>query len=277
MKASDLKRNPVEEAIKEHIARGIPFSECMFRPGSEAFTEFYTRVREMRESLDLDWQDQELLDTDIGECIMVEGERVPLDVPIEEIPDDAVSDSDPFNDVARKEMKQMIATRLNDLAPVERQVVLLRYWEDMSVKEIGEYTGLGTRLAKSNLTKALHKMYKNWGKGKHSVNLRQLIQKEEVDIDEAEYQGRKVKLNSPKRGGPKKFYVYVKNPKTGRVKKISWGDTSGLSVKAKNRGAVRSFVARHKCKQKNDKMKAGYWACRTPRYKALGVKGGAWW
>jgi len=277
MKASDLKRNPVEEAIKEHIARGIPFSECMFRPGSEAFTEFYTRVRKMRESLDLDWQDQELLDTDIGECIMVEGERVPLDVPIEEIPDDAVSDSDPFNDVARKEMKQMIATRLNDLAPVERQVVLLRYWEDMSVKEIGEYTGLGTRLAKSNLTKALHKMYKNWGKGKHSVNLRQLIQKEEVDIDEAEYQGRKVKLNSPKRGGPKKFYVYVKNPKTGRVKKISWGDTSGLSVKAKNRGAVRSFVARHKCKQKNDKMKAGYWACRTPRYKALGVKGGAWW
>jgi hypothetical protein len=100
---------------------------------------------------------------------------------------------------------------------------------------------------------------------------------EEVELDEAEYQGRKVKLNSPKRGGPKKFYVYVKNPKTGRVKKISWGDTSGLSVKAKDRGAVRSFVARHKCKQKNDKMKAGYWACRTPRYKALGVKGGAWW
>lgn len=183
MKASDLKRNPVEEAIREHIARGVPFSECMFRPGSEAFTEFYTRVREMRESLDLDWQDQELLDTNIGECIMIEGESVPLDVPIEE----------------------------------------------------------------------------------------------EVELDEAEYQGRKVKLNSPKRGGPKKFYVYVKNPKTGRVKKISWGDTSGLSVKAKDRGAVRSFVARHKCKQKNDKMKAGYWACRTPRYKALGVKGGAWW
>jgi len=100
---------------------------------------------------------------------------------------------------------------------------------------------------------------------------------EEVELDEAEYQGRKVKLNSPKRGGPKKFYVYVKNPKTGRVKKISWGDTSGLSVKSGDRDRVRSFVARHKCKQKNDKMKAGYWACRTPRYKALGVKGGAWW
>ena len=94
---------------------------------------------------------------------------------------------------------------------------------------------------------------------------------------EAEYRGRKVKLNKPKRGGKKKFYVYVKNPKTGRVKKISWGDTTGLSVKAKNKGAVKSFVARHKCKQANDKMTARYWSCRTPRYKALGVKGGQWW
>ena len=99
----------------------------------------------------------------------------------------------------------------------------------------------------------------------------------EDNLEEAEYRGRKVKLNSPKRGGSKKFYVYVKNPKTGRVKKISWGDTTGLSVKAKDRGAVRSFVARHKCKQANDKMTARYWSCRTPRYKALGVKGGQWW
>jgi len=96
------------------------------------------------------------------------------------------------------------------------------------------------------------------------------------NISEAEYQGRKVKLNSPKRGGSKKFYVYTKNKK-GNVIKVSWGDTSGLSVKANDRGAVKSFVARHKCKQKNDKTKAGYWACRTPRYKALGVKGGQWW
>ena len=99
----------------------------------------------------------------------------------------------------------------------------------------------------------------------------------DIKVTEAEYQGREVKLNSPKRGGSKKFYVYVKNPKTGRVKKISWGDTTGLSVKAKDRGAVRSFVARHKCKQANDKMTARYWSCRTPRYKALGVKGGQWW
>ena len=97
------------------------------------------------------------------------------------------------------------------------------------------------------------------------------------DLAEAEYQGKNVQLNSPKRGGPKKYYVYVKNPKTGNVKKISWGDTTGLSTKASKPGRVKSFVARHQCHKKNDKTKAGYWACRTPRYKSLGVKGGAWW
>lgn len=96
-------------------------------------------------------------------------------------------------------------------------------------------------------------------------------------ISEAEYQGKTVKLNQPKRGGPKKFYVYVRDPNTGNVKKVTWGDTSGLSVKSRDPGRVKSFVARHQCHKKKDKTKAGYWACRTPRYKSLGVKGGQWW
>ena len=174
----------VSKAILEHMERGVPFRECIFRPGSKSFREFYRGLRNLNAYglLEMDWEDEELLETDIGELIKLEGEIVPLDVPF---------------------------------------------------------------LA-------------------------------EEELDEAEYNGKTVKLNSPKRGGPKKFYVYVKNPKTGRVKKVTWGD-KGLSVKAKNPGAVKSFVARHKCKQKNDKTKAGYWACRTPRYKSLGVKGGTWW
>ena len=102
---------------------------------------------------------------------------------------------------------------------------------------------------------------------------------EEEPVDEAEYQGKDVELNKPKRGGSKKYYVYVKNPKTGKVKKINFGDAGGLTAKINDPAAKRSFVARHKCKQKNDKTKAGYWACRLPRYaKSLGLKGGgAWW
>jgi hypothetical protein len=84
-------------------------------------------------------------------------------------------------------------------------------------------------------------------------------------------------LNSPKRsGGPTKYVVYVKDPKTGNVKKINFGDVKGgLTSKINDREAANSFSARHNCDTKTDKMKAGYWACRLPKYaKQLGLKGG---
>ena len=64
-------------------------------------------------------------------------------------------------------------------------------------------------------------------------------------LDEAEYQGKKVELGKPKRGGAKKFYVYVMNPKTKKVKKVQFGDTTGLSVKIDDPKARQSFAARH--------------------------------
>jgi hypothetical protein len=83
-----------------------------------------------------------------------------------------------------------------------------------------------------------------------------------------------VKLNKPKRGGPKKFYVYVKN-KNGNIIKVNFGDSSGLSAKINNPKARKAFVARHKCSQKKDKTTASYWSCRLPRYaKALGLSSG---
>lgn len=94
----------------------------------------------------------------------------------------------------------------------------------------------------------------------------------EIDnLSEAEYQGREVPLNKPKRGGPKKFFVYVKNPKTGKIKKVNFGDSGNLSVKIKEPGARASFAARHNCDQKKDKTKPGYWSCNIGRYwKSLG-------
>ena len=80
-------------------------------------------------------------------------------------------------------------------------------------------------------------------------------------------------LNKPKRGGSKKFYVYVRNPKTKKIKKVSFGDTSGLSAKINNPEARRAFAKRHDCANKKDKTKASYWSCRLPRYaKLLGLK-----
>jgi len=78
-------------------------------------------------------------------------------------------------------------------------------------------------------------------------------------------------IGKPKRGGSKKFYVYVRNPKTKKIKKVSFGDTTGLSAKINNPEARRAFAARHKCAQKTDKTKASYWSCRIGRYwKSLG-------
>lgn len=97
---------------------------------------------------------------------------------------------------------------------------------------------------------------------------------------EAEYKGREVDLNKPTRSsGPKKYKVYVKNPKTGKVKLIHFGDAKhGLTAKIDDHEARKSFIARHRCELKDDKMTAGYWSCRLPRFKNLykGSYNGFW-
>tara|TARA_Y100001938_G_C7787033_1_gene280701 strand:+ start:156 stop:551 length:396 start_codon:yes stop_codon:yes gene_type:complete len=98
-----------------------------------------------------------------------------------------------------------------------------------------------------------------------------------VALTEAEYDGRKVELDKPSRSsGGKKYQVYVKNPKTGNVMKIEFGDEKGgLSADINDRDAARNFASRHNCDTKDDKTKAGYWACRLPWYASeLGMKGG---
>ena len=80
---------------------------------------------------------------------------------------------------------------------------------------------------------------------------------------EAEYDGRDVKLNKPIRSsdGPKKFHVYVKDPKTKNVKKVNFGDPD-MEIKADDPDAKRSFRARHNCDNPGPKTKARYWSCK---------------
>ena len=84
-------------------------------------------------------------------------------------------------------------------------------------------------------------------------------QYKDLEITEAEYQGKKVKLNDPIRGGSKKFYVYVKDG--DKVKKVSFGDTTGLSIKRHDPARRKSFRARHNCDNPGPKTKARYWSC----------------
>ena len=97
---------------------------------------------------------------------------------------------------------------------------------------------------------------------------------EEEILNEVEYQGKEVQLNKPKRGGSKKFYVYVKNPKTGKVKKVQFGAAGGgqnLAVKIRDPKARKAFAARQNCARKKDRTTPGYWSCNIGRYwKSLG-------
>lgn len=170
-----LKDFLFENAYQYHLERNIPLTESVYRYGSHAFFEFMLEAKQRYRQGQFVTENEheiELLESDIGEFGLYEGQQVPLDLP--------------------------------------------------------------------------------------------LMEEEE-----------RVPLNKPKRGGPKKFYVYVKDPKTDRIKKVTWGDTTGLSVKLNNPEARKSFAARHQCSMQKDKTKAAYWACNLPRYaKSLGLSGG---
>ena len=87
------------------------------------------------------------------------------------------------------------------------------------------------------------------------------------------------KLNKPTRntGGGKKYKVFVRNPKTGGIKKVTFGDKKGgLEGNWNDPKARASFAKRHKCAQKKDKTKAGYWACRAHKYFGRNVPGRFW-
>ena len=109
----------------------------------------------------------------------------------------------------------------------------------------------------------------NYGlyEGKHVPLERTMVEVSEDDNKE---------INKPKKGGSKKFYVYVKDG--DKVKKVSFGAKDGganLSVKIDDPKARKAFADRHNCDTANDKLSARYWSCRLPYYaKDLGLKGG---
>jgi hypothetical protein len=95
-------------------------------------------------------------------------------------------------------------------------------------------------------------------------------------MQEAKYKGKEVELGKPKKGDGKS-YVYVRDPKTGNVKKVSFGssmpDAMGDSDAARKRR--KSFGDRHDCANKKDRTKAGYWACRATKFFGRDIPG--WW
>ena len=93
-------------------------------------------------------------------------------------------------------------------------------------------------------------------------SFKSFISSEEETIDEAKYQGREVKLNKPMAGDVKKSKVYVKDPQTGNIKKVNFGDKN-MTIKKNIPARRKSFRARHNCDNPGPKTKARYWSCKA--------------
>jgi hypothetical protein len=241
-------------SLQYHLDKGLTLSENVYRYSSDAYVKLFAEARDAWRDghITLNEEDEHLLETtDIGEYAEYNGMRVPLDLPMV---------SPRYN--ALFEIGCMIDQMIENEDTIDEATSIDEMIDYETIKELVESIGGTINMDKFRKAVKLHNEtfdYSGFDLLKASVDY----------IAEAEYQGKKVQLNKPKRGGSKKFYVYVKSPK-GNVKKVSFGDT-GLSVKLKQKGARASFAARHKCATKKDKTKAGYWSCNIGRYwKSLG-------
>lgn len=179
------KKTIISEALQYHIDHKVGVDKNVFRPGSQQFLSLFKEARDLYNAGQYELRESEkyyILETDIGEYALYEGEMVPLDMPM------------PIEEAKKKKKKD---------PPLN-----------------------------------------------------------------------KPSLNT---GGGKKWKVFVRNPKTGGVKKVTFGDKKGgLKGNWNDPEARASFAKRHKCAEKKDKTKAGYWSCRAHKYFGKNVPGRFW-
>ena len=225
----------VSEAFKWHQEESKPLHETVYRVGSEKYFEFWRTARQM-----------------YNEGLM--------------------ENIDPMDKAILEE------TDLGEIVEHEGGYVPLdcpMLEEGLNIWKYNPVSGLWKierDVTPETKDKWLEIYKKDDPKGKYVVSAKKPSSKAHLKEEEEE---KNPPLNQPKRGGPKKFYVYVKDPSSGNIKKVTWGDTTGLSVKLNDPEARKSFAARHQCSMQKDRTSAAYWACNTPRYaKQLGLSGG---
>lgn len=231
-------REILSEGLKYHMDNNRPLTEHVYRAGSEKYFNLWAEARALytRGILEVKGDDLEVLtETDLGHFGMFEGKKVPLDFPIE----------------------------LNELETEE----FLAAVEDEFDKETLE-------LMKQVIEKRLGFL----NKALDMSNPRNVVKGYlgHLSEDQIKYVHEEVKkkLNKPMRdsSGGKAYKVYVRDPKTKKIKTVRFG-SGGLKAKINNPKARQAFAKRHNCAQKKDKTKASYWSCRLPRYaKLLGLK-----
>ena len=223
----------LSEGLNHHISNAIPLHETVYRYGSVKHLSLIKEARKLysRNVIDLNEFDAELVKTHLGEWGLFEGESIPLDLPM-------LNEALKTGTYAGKKVVIHM-----DGAETDWQV------EFENGKKVS-YIDLMANLKFDDGTTYMD--YLNEAKKKKSTK-------------------KDPPIGKPKRGGSKAYYVYVRDPKTKKIKKVSFG-SGGLRAKINNPKARNAFAKRHRCSTKNDRTKPGYWSCRLPRYaKALGL------
>ena len=229
----------LSEGLQHHIDNKISLHDTIYRYSSDQHLSLIKESRKLysRGIIDLDESDKQLIETNLGEFGVFEGEAVPLDLPMMNEREDALG----IYDDGKGNSASIEWTPNGYLATVEGEY-------DFQIGPAKTVEELIKMLAAEGFTNKIF----------------------ESDLNEySEYGGREVKLNKPKRGGSKAYYVYVKDPRSKKVKKVQFG-SGGLRAKIKDKDARSAYAARHRCSKKKDRTTPGYWSCNLPRYaKAL--------
>jgi hypothetical protein len=242
----------VSEGLKYHLDNKISLGESVFRYGSEKYIKLIKEVKSLYKSgiISLNENDEFIVNSATPSVAFVDGKDIILNTIYEE-EEEIMSEDEMVDNLPT--FTQIAALGIPVLASIIRSILK---GNDEAAKKV--------------LNKEL--------KDKNPDSVNEALKSIKGIIKEAEYKGKDVELNKPKRGGSKKFYVYVKDPQSGNIRKVSFGAKSGggnLAVKLKDPKARKAFSDRHNCPEKTDKTTPGYWACALPRFaKSLGLSGG---
>ena len=249
----------ISEGLQYHMDKKIQLHESVYRIGSEKHFELIREARALwvRGIINVSEDDQAILETNLGHFGMYEGEAVPLDMPMlnENQDYDVVStknlDAYIYKDGGIKLLiysvnKSPYGYTSRDLISSLFGVKDEEFTYDYVKKEIDKKF---TKFPNEQIQELLDKV------AKYKKGLNESKKKKKKDPP----------IGKPKRGGPKAYYVYVRDPKTKKIKKVTFG-SGGLKAKIRNPKARKAFAARHRCKTANDRTTARYWSCRLPRY-----------
>jgi hypothetical protein len=232
-------KNILSEGLQHHIDNKIPLYDTIYRYSSDQHLSLIKEAKKLysRGIIDLAEGDKQLIETNLGEFGMFEGEAVPLDLPMMNEREDALG----VYDDNKGNSAYINRASVGFIADIDGEY-------DFQIGPTATMEELIKMLAADGFTNKVFESKLN---------------------EYSEYGGREVQLNKPKRGGSKAYYVYVKDPRSKKVKKVQFG-SGGLRAKIKDKDARSAYAARHRCSKKKDRTTPGYWSCNLPRYaKAL--------